>query len=254
MSLIIYKISSYLTGRGSGTFSGGGSTTADFSLLLSNYYTKTELQTSGSASVHFDNITNAYHNNLLGLEGGSVADNSSGESSGMAGEYYHLSKAQYDALGTVSDLWLEDSIGDLYTVTSGAGVYIDDIFIKNSSIESEGNIYLVPTDDNGDSKIYLGNASSPSTNQYIYASGSAADVWLRILAKGDGTIIIGNSGSNTSFQIYSTFADLAAPLFNINAAEITISDGNTGLLPAKTTETDVVYYDPATGKLSYGTP
>jgi hypothetical protein len=99
MALTVYRTSQYINWKAnSGTFTGGGKTTADFSILLSNYYTKIDLQTSGSASVHFDNITDAYHNNLLGLEGGDVADNSSGESSGLAGEYYHLSYYNYDRL------------------------------------------------------------------------------------------------------------------------------------------------------------
>lgn len=97
MALTVYKISSYKNWRtNSGTFMGGGSTTADFSLLLSNYYTKTELQTSGSASVHFNNITDAYHNHLLGIEGGIEGD--SGDSSGGVGEFYHLSYYDYDRL------------------------------------------------------------------------------------------------------------------------------------------------------------
>ena len=97
MSLIIYKTSQYKNWKAvSGTFTGGGSSTTDFSLLLSNYYTRIELQTSGSASVHFDNITDAYHNHLLGLEGGSIGDST--ESSGTAGEYYHLDYYNYDRL------------------------------------------------------------------------------------------------------------------------------------------------------------
>jgi hypothetical protein len=99
MTKVIYKVSSYLNWRAdSGTFVGGGNSTADFSLLLSNYYTKSELQTEGLSIVDFYNIKNAYHNDMLGLEGGGVADNSSGESSGMAGEYYHFDFYNWDRL------------------------------------------------------------------------------------------------------------------------------------------------------------
>ena len=96
MATTIYKTSQYVRWDATGNvitssknLGGSAGTATD----LSNYYTKIDLQTSGDAEVHFDNITNAYHNHLLGLEGGSVAD--SGESSGTAGEYYHLSYADY---------------------------------------------------------------------------------------------------------------------------------------------------------------
>jgi hypothetical protein len=39
-----------------------------------------------------------------------------------------------------------------------------------------------------------------------------------------------------------------------NYGDIYFGDGYDGYLPAKSSETNVVYYDPATGKLSYGTP
>ena len=222
MSLTIYKISSYVKRDAkSGIYVGDVSNTTDFSLLFANYYTKTEVQTSGSAVIHFDNITNAYHNNLLGLEGGLVADNSSGESSGEAGEYYHLSKAQYDALGTGGDsLWLDDSIGDLYTITSGAGVYIDDIFIKNYIIDAQdgvdkdltitagdalggagtdaGDLILRAGDAiNGDAgslagAIYLssGLAQAGTSARYVYLGNSSSSITSRTLSvEGSGATV-----------------------------------------------------------------
>ena len=98
MAKTIYIITSYINrSSNSGTFFGGSSANGG-RVDLSNYYTKTELQTEGLSIVDFYNIKNAYHNDLLGLEGGSLGDNSSGESSGAAGEYYHLDEYNWDRL------------------------------------------------------------------------------------------------------------------------------------------------------------
>ena len=98
MSLTIYKISSYINWQsGSAIFPGGSGGGIGF-VDLSNYYTKSQLQTEGLSVIDFYNIKNAYHNDLLGLEGGAIGDNSSGESSGMAGEYYHFDFYNWDRL------------------------------------------------------------------------------------------------------------------------------------------------------------
>ena len=95
--------------------SGGGISETD----LSNYYTKEQLNLSGLSSVHFDNITEAYHNNLLGLEGGSIADNSSGESSGEAGEYYHLSLYDYSRLTMLNfSMSLSEDVDNIVTLVN----------------------------------------------------------------------------------------------------------------------------------------
>ncbi|NMC60079.1 MAG: hypothetical protein GYA51_11980, partial [Candidatus Methanofastidiosa archaeon] len=77
---------------------------------LSNYYTKLELQTSGQSSVHFDNITDAFHNNLLDLQGG--LSTSSGDSSGNDAEYYHLDLTTYLDIVNISfvDSIVKDSV------------------------------------------------------------------------------------------------------------------------------------------------
>jgi len=80
-------------GRGINRPISGGSIAFDFMSYLANYYTKLELQTSGQSSVNFDNITDAYHNNLLDLQGGLTT--SSGDSSGKDAEYYHLDLSTY---------------------------------------------------------------------------------------------------------------------------------------------------------------
>jgi len=119
MATTIYKVSSYRTWQNGGTTivgSTGINTLYDFSSLLSNYYTKIELQTSGDSSVHFDNITEAYHNNLLDIQGG--LDTSSGDSSGYDAEYYHLDYNTYlDITGISFDLSIEkDSLNAVHLV------------------------------------------------------------------------------------------------------------------------------------------
>ena len=96
MAKTVYKIVESVR-RGVGTTvlrsTTGTGAVIDFTAMLANYYTKTELQTADSALVHFDNIIEAYHNNLLDLQGG--LDSSSGDSSGSDAEYYHLDLSTY---------------------------------------------------------------------------------------------------------------------------------------------------------------
>ena len=74
MSITIYKYSYHVDWDTVGvgivykTLGGGGGPGADIGVDLSNYYTKAELQVSGDSSVHFDNLTDAYHNNLLNIQ------------------------------------------------------------------------------------------------------------------------------------------------------------------------------------------
>lgn len=88
-----YHVDWDTTGRGVDIPPSGGAVGFDIAAYLVNYYTKVELQTSGSSQVHFDNIIEAYHNNLLDLQGG--LSTSSGDSSGKDAEYYHLDESTY---------------------------------------------------------------------------------------------------------------------------------------------------------------
>jgi len=68
-----------------------------------SYYTQTNLQTSGQASVHWDNITNTPdHNELGGIQGGS-ADN-----------YYHMTSTEYINVGNLDSMAYE-ATGSYYT-------------------------------------------------------------------------------------------------------------------------------------------
>ena len=99
MAITIYKYAYHVDWDTEGVgfvrrTSGGSGVNID----LSNYYTKTDLQISGLSQVHFDNITEAYHNNMLDIQGG--LDTSSGDSSGIDAEYYHLdASTYYDIIG-----------------------------------------------------------------------------------------------------------------------------------------------------------
>jgi hypothetical protein len=116
----IYKVSTYTNWKTGGsvlvqTLAGGAATPTEV-VDLSSYYTKSDLQTVGLASVHFDNITNAYHNHLLGLEGG---ESPSDDSSGTAGEYYHLSLYDFSrltSLNFVHSLVEDDSDNSVHLV------------------------------------------------------------------------------------------------------------------------------------------
>jgi hypothetical protein len=88
----------------------GGSSGGAFIFNTNDYYTKADLQTEGLASVHFDNISDAYHNNLLDIQGG--IDTSSGDDSGYEAEYYHLDATTYYDIVNISfvDSIVKDSI------------------------------------------------------------------------------------------------------------------------------------------------
>jgi hypothetical protein len=354
MSQIIYKeITNVRWNSGKELLSStsvGGNLVFDFMAVLANYYTKVQLNTAGLSQVDFANITNAYHNDLLGLQGGQ--DNSANASSSDTGQYYHLSEYDYDLITTIPNpsyyfgtnaggvkgwyamqsggdsLWLADSIGDLYTVTAGAGVYIDDIKIKDGKIKNElgilslesgdGDLYLIPG--NNDSQyigtVYIGNSDSTNTPVQIMPEGNLQNIDLALFSKGNGIVYLGTSfGSQIMIEYFDivlasnsiilgksgNFSDILIHPYNGSAlnginvvieggesngpylggnlslkgghgeigggnvyiyggdfdsagveGNIYLGDGNEGKLPAKTSETNIVYYDPTTGKLSYG--
>ena len=112
MATTINKISEYVNWNNpSAIFSGGygGGVGGGTEVDLSNYYTKIDLQTPGLSQVNFANIVDAYHNDLLGLQGGLEYSDSappdSDDSSGVPDvihEFYHLSAADYTRLINLS--------------------------------------------------------------------------------------------------------------------------------------------------------
>ncbi|MDH7604839.1 MAG: hypothetical protein QHH13_08075 [Melioribacter sp.] len=128
MAITIYKYAYHIDWDTEGIgfvrrTSGGSGVNID----LSNYYTKTDLQIYGSSQIHFGNIIEAYHNNLLDIQGG--LDTSSGDSSGIDAEYYHLdASTYYDIIGISFNLSIEkDSINAVHLVNDeenpGPGKY-----------------------------------------------------------------------------------------------------------------------------------
>ena len=137
MSITIYKIASYIRWDSEGTVLTVGRTTSSIPVgvtsMFGNYYTKNELQTSGLSIVNFDNISDAYHNNLLDIQGG--VSTSSGDSSGIDAEYYHLDASTYYRVIAWN---FEDSIVE----------------------ESDSVVHLVNDEDSpGNSKLYGTNGS-----------------------------------------------------------------------------------------------
>ena len=108
MAITIYKYAYHVDWDNKGvavsrTSSGASTLPAD----LSNYYTKVQLGTPGLAIVDFANVANAYHNNMLGLQGGLEYSDSappdSDDSSGVPDvihEFYHLSAYDYNRVIT----------------------------------------------------------------------------------------------------------------------------------------------------------
>jgi len=93
----------------------GGAVTID----LSQYYTISQLQTIGQSEILFDNIIEAYHNNMLGLQGGKVITDSSGTPSSEGDdEFYHLDEETYTRVVTWEflDSLIEESDGTIHLV------------------------------------------------------------------------------------------------------------------------------------------
>ena len=104
----------------------GGAVTID----LSQYYTISQLQTIGQSEILFDNIIEAYHNEMLGLQGGKVVIDSSGTPSSEGDdEFYHLDEETYSRVITWEflDSLIEESDGTIHLINDendpGPGKY-----------------------------------------------------------------------------------------------------------------------------------
>ena len=118
MAITIYKYAYHVgwgsTGIAVSSRSGGGAP-----VDLSNYYTIQQLQTPNLSSVNFANITDAYHNQMLGLQGGKVVTDSSGTPSSEGDdEFYHLDAETYSRVITWEflDSLIEESDGTIHLV------------------------------------------------------------------------------------------------------------------------------------------
>jgi len=173
MAIVLYKYAYHVDWDTTGVgvvYKGGGSggTTVD----LTNYYTKTDLQISGQSQVHFDNITEAYHNNLLDIQGGLIT--SSGDSSGMDAEFYHLDLNTYLDIVNISfvDSIDKDSVNAVSLV---------------NDLATPGNSMLYGTNGSGTKGWY-----SLSGYGIVFVSGTPVDNQIAVWT--DSTHIEGASG------------------------------------------------------------
>ena len=138
-----------------------------------------------------------------------------------------------DGVGRSLSLYAGDAVGS--TGTPGGDLTLKAGDAKTSDSTSHaGVLYLL-----------YGEPYPASTAVLLDAVGDATDIDLIIIQKGAGAIQLGTPGGDAN--IYGM--DIC-----INSTSNTVYIGNkaTGCLPAKSAETNVVYYDPATGLLSYG--
>ena len=94
-------------------------------------------------------------------------------------------------------------------------------------------------------QIYLGNVDYDLYSIQLILSGQQTDIGLIINSKGNGSIQIGGNADGLSNQFYldSSGAYIYSPNVFLN-----------GGIPAQSTEINVLFFDPSTGKLSYGPP
>lgn len=111
--------------------------------------------------------------------------------------------------------------------------------LAGDSGSAPGHMFLVPG--NGPTSattgaIYLGNSTYAANAVFLLTDGSSTNMGLVINQKGAGILTLGTATGTVCLY----------------GANFYIGTGSAGYLPAKSAETNVVYYDSATGKLSYG--
>lgn len=104
--------------------------------------------------------------------------------------------------------------------------------------------------------IVLNASSGPPiapSQQTLYVKPIRNNTGTQVLYYNQASGEVSYSTPPASTWVGTATSDLDMNTFDItNAGTITASDATLTALPAKTTETDVVYYDSATGSLSYG--
>jgi hypothetical protein len=244
MAITIYKLSSYINWRIRGTAGSVGSIgggTCD----LSNYYTKSDLQTEGLSIIDFHNIANTDHNELGNLQGGLVVTDSSGTpSSGGDDEFYHLDFDTYSRVTSwiFDDSVIEESDGTIHLVNDtapapdqyygtdsggergwfdlpeGGGFYT---FIDSIEEDSLGNVALV------------GDEDTPGNNQVYGTDGSGVKGWYELAETG------GVSGVGDQFQV-AVFQDETSV---IGSAGLTYDGANLNVSGTITSSADMTSTD-----------
>jgi len=223
---------------------------------LSQYYTKIDLQTAGLAQVHFDNITDAYHNNLLGLQGGKIITDSSGTPSSEGDdEFYHLDEETYTRVVTWEflDSLIEESDGTIHLINDednpGASKYYgtDLLGVKGWYILSEGgdslwedlsNGFIAPVDsstvglyimgdiqtDDDDSNVKLGVGSLSSVTDG-YSNIAIGKNALSANTSGPGNIAIGEEALYTNTEAQANIAIGYQTLYANTTGELNVAIG-----------------------------
>jgi hypothetical protein len=139
-----------------------------------------------------------------------------------------------DGVGRGLSLYAGDAVGSTGTPGGNLTLKAGDAKTSDSTSHS-GVIYLLH-----------GETYPASTAVLLDVVGDATDIDLIIIQKGAGMVQLGTPGGDAS--IYGMDVCI-----NSTSNTLYLGDKASGCLPAKTSETNVVYYDPTTGLLSYGT-
>ena len=167
---------------------------------LSQYYTKIDLQTAGLAQVHFDNITDAYHNNLLGLQGGKVITDSSGTPSSEGDdEFYHLDEETYTRVVTWEflDSLIEESDGTIHLINDednpgSSKYYGTDLLGVKGWYDLSDYVFDMSLIEDSSGVVTLENDLTSPGNNYYYGTDSSGSKGWHELTKGFQTASFAN--------------------------------------------------------------
>lgn len=175
-----YATEAFVNGRPISTFS-NDLNYATQTFVNTNFYTRTQLQTSGMSQVHWDNITNRPTTTMghWTLSGNDISNNNSG----------NVKVTNSLLFGTPSS----------ETVTAGANVYVsvppnllrsDDAFLSFETVNNiDGGTYYKATNDNN----YLATTVVQGSNVQVWTSTDQGVSFAR-------RVTISNGGSNETYN------------------------------------------------------
>src|SRR5690606_7725525 len=195
---------------------------------ISNYYTKTQMQTSGQAQMHWDNITNVPG----GLRAQTLSlGSSSGEISISGGNSVRL-----------NSLFRGDSFsGDISELSGGAGLYTLHVISGATGFPSgQGSaVYFSRGTSPGTSGSFMLFAPTGNTNKMYYTTGGSGQTWLPFQTFASEGWVSDNYYTKTNLQtsgqsqvhwgnITNVPSGLGLQTLSLgsNAGQISISGGN----------------------------
>jgi hypothetical protein len=196
---------------------------------ISNYYTKTQMQTSGQAQMHWDNITNVPGG--LGAQTLSLGS-LSGEISISGGNSVRL-----------NSLFRGDSFtGDISELSGGAGFYTLYVAPGATGFPSSGQgsaVYFSRSTSPGTNGSFMLFAPTESTNKMYYTTGGSGQTWLPFQTFASEEWVSNNYYTKTNLQtsgqsqvhwgnITNVPSGLGLQTLSLgsNAGQISISGGN----------------------------